>query len=295
MFTVISRKALAKDILLIEVFAPRISAAILPGQYIEVKPSAALPYLAVPVVKVNATTGTLLFMVQAVERTGSLLVNDPGISIFENISGPVGKPSLLTECNDPELKSANFLFVAGGLGVASAMAQISWLRKIGAQADVLLEADTQASLLLKDEFEKICRNVYLATADGSLGFHGSAAQLLTMLPHEQVKAYDLITVFGPMKMMKQISDFTLSHGIPATAGFVEILTSAGLTSFRLDVSGIAAEVSVSGPEFNAHLVDFDHAISRASISVKTSDESADVIKLKGLPPQKTEGALPRQA
>jgi len=295
MFTVISRKTPARDISQIEVFAPRIASALLPGQYVNVKPTTGSRYVSLPVMKVNHQAGTIGLLVQAVDEATSLMVYNPEIFIFEDMTGPHGRPSLLTECNDSELVKAKFLFIAGGLGVASALMQIEWLNKIGGSADVLLVAPSKSLLLFRDQFEKICRNVFLATDDGSVGFHGSVTQLLGLLPRDQVKGYDLITTFGPLKMMKQVADFALNHGIPATAGFVELLSVSGLSGFRLDVGSESLDAATQGPEFDARQVDFQHAISRSSISVTSGKDAEDAVKVRDISGKSLGEPLSKQA
>lgn len=279
MLTVINRKSLSKDISLIEVFSPRIATSILPGQYVNVRVTAVHRFVSLPVMEVDSEKGTIGLLVQAVDEATTLMVNNPEVFIFDEITGPHGNPSQLTACHDRELRDSELLFVAGGLGVASAIRQIEWLAKKGCTVDVMLVAPTKEELLLKERFEKICRNVYLATNDGSLGFHGSASDLLGILPMDRINGYDLISTFGPLKMMKQVADFALSHGISATAGFVELLSKFGLTGFRLDVADLTADVAVHGPEFNAHLVDFEHAISRSSINVSKTDASENATRV----------------
>lgn len=295
MFTVISRKSPAKDIALIEVFAPRIAQALLPGQYVNVRPTARSRNVSLPVITVNQTSGTIGVLVQSVDEATALMVNNPEIFIFDGMTGPHGRPSLLTDCNDRELINSELLFIAGGLGVASALMQIEWLNKIGVKTDVLLTATTKASLLFRDRFEEICRKVYLATDDGSVGFHGSVTQILELLPRDQMKAYNLITTFGPLKMMKQVADFARNHGIPATAGFVELLSAAGLSGFRLDVGNESLDVATQGPEFDALQVDFRHAISRSSISVASVKDSSGAIKVRDISGKSLGEPLSKQA
>lgn len=295
MFTVISRKKPANDIALIEVFAPRIALDLLPGQYVNVKPTARSRSVSLPVIRVNPATGALGLLVKVVDEATALMVNNPEIFIFDGMTGPHGRPSLLTDCNDRELINSELLFVAGGLGVASALMQIEWLNNIGVKTDVLLTATTKASLLFRDQFEKICRRVYLATDDGSVGFQGSVTQLLELLPRDQVKAYSLITTFGPLKMMKQVADFALNHGIPATAGFVELLSAAGLNGFRLDVGNESLDVATQGPEFDALQVDFRHAISRSSISMASVKDSSGAIKARKISGKSPEKPMSKQA
>jgi NAD(P)H-flavin reductase len=297
MFTIIQRKRLTADIVLIEVFAPRIAAAILPGQYVSVLPSEKTSLIILPVISQNIETGSISILVNVVDHSTGQLANNNDISILANLKGPLGKPSELSDCNDKELQNSRLLFVAEGTGAAAALAQIKWLHKLGCKTDVIMAAHTRNDFLFKDQFEKICRNVYLATDDGSVGFHGSATQLLGLLFEKQVDSYDLVTIFGTLKMMKSVSDLTLSYGVPATANFGLQLTE--FTVFRLNVNGEAKDVGADGPEFNAHLVDYEHAISRANISLNVAENIEEQVygnsKVREIGKSYSASILPKQA
>jgi NAD(P)H-flavin reductase len=280
MFTIIQRKRLTTDIVLIEVFAPRIAAGILPGQYVSVLPSEKTSSVFLPVTGTNIENGSISLLVHVVDHSTGQLANNNEINILANLKGPLGKPSELTECNDKELQSSGMLFVVGGIASATALAQIKWLHQLGCKVDVILAAQTRNDFLFRDQFEKICRNVFLATEDGSVGFHGSATQLLGLLFEKQVDSYDLVTIFGTLKMMKSVSDLTLSYGVPATANFGLQLTDSFKnepSAFRLNVNGEIKDVATDGPEFNAHVVDFEHAISRANISLNVTENIAEAV------------------
>ena len=213
MFTIIQRKKLTADIVLLEVFAPRIATAILPGQYVILQPSEKTNPVLLPVIGNNPESGTISILVQAVDHSTEQLAGNNEINILLSLKGPLGNPSDLTYCNDKELLSSKLLFVADGIAAATALSQIKWLNRLGCITDVILAAETRNDFLFKDQFENICRNVYLATEDGSVGFHGSASQLLGLLFEKQVDSYDLVTVFGTLKMMKSVSDLALSYGV----------------------------------------------------------------------------------
>lgn len=276
MFTIIQKKNLTPDITLIEVFTPRIASALLPGQFVTVKPTGQSREIALPVYDYNTETGTVSLLVQVVDASTGQLAHDAGISILYDMQGPLGKPSDLAECNDRELSRSKLLFVAGGTGAATALFQLKWLHSLGCRADVIVSAKTKNELLFIPEFEKVSRNVYLATDDGSVGFHGSEAQLLELLLDKDVHGYDLVTSVGSLRTMKAVSDVTLSRGIPSIANFMSLLTdntgqSAG---FRINVAGEIKDVANDGPEFNAHQVDFGLAVSRLNISLKVATEKA---------------------
>ena len=86
----------------------------------------------------------------------------------------------------------------------------------------------------------VADELYLATDDGSYGFHGNGCQQLQALV-DSGKKYDHCVAIGPMIMMK----------------FVCLLTK------ELVVGDEVKFACVDGPEFDGHLVDFDQAMARA--------------------------------
>lgn len=274
MFTVIQRKSIASDISLLEVFAPRIASAILPGQYVMVKPTAKSREVVLPVYGWNEDAKTVTVLVHVTDAATEMLAHNQEISVFADMRGPLGKPSDLTECNDRELIQSRMLFVADGCASASALAQLTWLHRIGCQADVLVSAKNKNELLFISELEKVSRNVYLATDDGSVGFHGPAAQLLAILLNKNDQGYDLVMAVGTLGMMKAVSNAMQGHGILTITNFIHLLSdnTALNAGFRLSVDGQMKEVATDGPEFYGSLVDFEQAHSRLSISLKVSGD-----------------------
>lgn len=301
MFTIIQRRNLIPETTLIDVFAPRIANAILPGQYVTVKPTNTGSEIVLPVSGYNTETGTISLLVQVVDDSTDQLAHNSGISVLSAMKGPLGRPSVLAECNNRELIQSKMLFVAGDGGAAQALAQLTWLHHIGCAADVIISAKTKNELLFLSAFEKVSRNVYLATADGSVGFHGSETQLLELLLDKDVHGYDLVTSIGSLKSMKAVSDVTLSRGIPAIANFLSLLkeNASQNIGFKLNVDGEIKDVATDGPEFNAHLVNFEQAISRQNISLKPAVEPKEQInqrqKVHELNNPKTVKAVQKQA
>jgi ferredoxin--NADP+ reductase len=301
MFTIINKKSLASDISLIEVFAPRIANVLLPGQFVTLQPTGKSRKIALPVCGWNRDSGTVSLLVQVVDASTEMLAHNDQVSILYDMLGPMGKPSALTECNDRELLNAKILFIANGAGEAAILAQVKWLSDIGCKVDVLLAAKSKNKMLFRTEIEKLSNQVYYATDDGSTGFHGSAAQLLDILLEKDANSYDLITSIGSLRFMKSISAVTLKYGIPATVGFESLLTSTLLTdsNFKIMVGNVQKDVTIDGPEFNAPLIDFDHAINHQLASLTILDQAGKPDRSQAVvheigKPYKT-SPIPRQA
>ena len=276
MFTIIQRKKLTSSVTTLEVFTPRIAAAILPGQYVSVKATPKSPLLVLPVCGWNVEKGSITLLVEAIDTPGRQLANNGEISILHELNGPLGRPSELTLCNDRELINSRLLFVADGIGAAIALSQMKWLADIGCRADILVSATTKDEMLFSSELERVCDHIYIATKDGSLGFHGPEAQLLEMLLNKEEKPYDLIIATGPLPMMKAVSNTAKGHGIPVTANLTPQLCENDCQhgAFKVSADGKLKNVATEGPEFPALSLDFEHALSALRMNLHVSAQQA---------------------
>lgn len=281
MFTVVQRLSLASDISLLEVFAPGIATTILPGQFVMVRSTAHSREVVLPVCGWNRELKTVSVLVHVVDAATEMLAHNQEISVFAEMKGPLGQPSELTECNDRELKQSKIIFVVEGCAVATALSQMKWLHLKGCITDVVVSAKSKNKLLLLSELEKVSQNNYLATDDGSVGFHGPVAQLLEILLNKDEHGYNLVVAVGSLSMMKAVTTTTQGHGILTIANFTHLLTYNNIQSngFRLNVAGALKDVALDGPEFNASSVNFEQAQSRISISLKlhcVNNDSSDI-------------------
>jgi dihydroorotate dehydrogenase electron transfer subunit len=110
-------------------------------------------------------------------------LHELGIGNPIRIRGPYGKGFDLK-------KSKNILIIGGGVGTASV---IPVVRETG--ADTIIGARTDKDIIMDDIAGKFAKNLWLATDDGSKGFHGNVVQLM----REKVKAnkYDMVIACGP--------------------------------------------------------------------------------------------------
>lgn len=274
MFTIIQRKRCNAKATTLEVFTPRIASVILPGQYVSVRATSKSPLLMLPVIDWDAEIGSITLLVEMMDIHTQNLANNTEISILYELNGPLGQPSELTLCNDRELINSKLLFVAEGTGVAIALSQMKWLATIGCRANVLVSAQTKNEMLFNSELERVCDNIYFATKDGSLGFHGPEAQLLEMLLHKEEKPYDLIVAAGPLPMMKAVSITAKGHGIPVTANLTTELFENRFDQFVFSVSvdGVMKNVATEGPEFPAFSLDFEQALSSLRMGLHVSEK-----------------------
>ena len=92
---------------------------------------------------------------------------------FQDIVGPLGRPSELCEMDIEELKKLKIVFIAGGVGTAPVYPQVKWLKEQGIASDVIIGARNKDLVILEDDFKSVSDNVYVTPDDGSYGRNGN--------------------------------------------------------------------------------------------------------------------------
>ena len=103
-----------------------------------------------------------------------------------SIRGPFG--------NGFDLSDKNILIIGGGVGTAAVMPVV-----VQTGADTIIAARSDRDLIMLDNARSASKNVWIATDDGSAGFHGNAVQL--MKEKLKLKEYDCIIACGPEVML----------------------------------------------------------------------------------------------
>lgn len=202
MYPILEAKKLADNIYSMVVKAPRVASNCQPGEFVIVKIDEKGERIPLTICDYDREQGTITIVFQPVgastERMTSLKTGDA----FHDFVGPLGNPSEFVKEDLEALKNKKFLFVAGGVGTAPVYPQVKWLKEHGIDADVIVGAKTKDLLILEDEMRAVAGNLYIATDDGSYGFHGLVTALIEDLVNNQGKKYDVCVAIGPMIMMK---------------------------------------------------------------------------------------------
>jgi len=115
------------------------------------------------------------------------------------------------------LKTAkNVVFVGGGIGTPPLLgAALSCAEK----ADAILGFRNTSAMILTDDFKSACRNVMIATDDGSYGHHGFVTDLLKKRLEDS--ECDLVCACGPTAMLKAIASIAEEKGIKCQVSMEE--------------------------------------------------------------------------
>lgn len=271
MFRVLTKRYLANNIWLIEVEAPNVARACLPGQFVIVKLDQKAERVPLTICDYDRERQSITLVYQSIGSSTKRMEKEDENG-YADVVGPLGQPSELCKMPREELEKENILFMAGGVGTAPVYPQIKWLKENGYKADVIVGARTKDLIILEEEMKEWAENLYFATDDGSYGFHGNVNDCLKDLINNQGKKYTKVVAIGPMIMMKFVSLTTKELGIPTIVSMNPIMVDGtGMCgACRLTVGDEIKFACVDGPEFDGHLINFDEAMNRQRM-YKTRD------------------------
>lgn len=282
MYKILKKKWLSKNICLMEVEAKDLALSAKPGQFLIVKKDEfgeRIP-LTICDYDVEKRTVTIVFFVlgKSTKDIGTLEERE----YFQDVVGPLGVESEFLHEDLEVLKNKKVLFVGGGVGTAPIYPQVKWFAKNGLKADVIVGAKTKELLILEDELKNVADNLYIATDDGSYGFHGLVTDVIDDLIKNQNKHYDHVVAIGPMIMMKFVCLKTKEYGIKTTVSLNPLMVDGtGMCgACRVRIGDKIKFACVDGPEFDGHLVDFDEAMRRQNM-YKTEEGRAMLRKSDG--------------
>ena len=241
----------------LKVEAPSISREALPGQFAHLrKPGCYDPLLRRPlsIFKRDPLQGTVEFLYQVVGKGTAILAEcQKGISL--DIIGPLGQGFFWGP------RARDLLLVGGCIGVAPLLFSATAAACQGKKVTTLIGAQKKEQLLAVEEFEKISRQVLLATDDGSLGYKGQVTQLLS--DYLEDNRPDLIMACGPTPMLREVAreadacnidcqvslEESMGCGLGACRGCVRKTRQDGKSAYRT--------VCKDGPVFDAREVVWD--------------------------------------
>ena len=281
MYEILKYEILTDNIFLMDVKAERIAKSCLPGQFVIVRSDADGERIPLTICDYSREEGTVTIVFQIVgagtQRLSELKAGD----YLQDIVGPLGRPSELTELPKDELAKKKILFVAGGVGTAPVYPQVKWLRENGVEADVIVGAKTKSLIILEDMMKDVAGNLYITTDDGSYGASGMVTSMIEKLVNDG-NQYDVCVAIGPMIMMKFVCKLTKELDIPTIVSLNPIMVDGtGMCgACRVTVGGEVKFACVDGPEFDGHKVDFDQAMKRQQI-YKTAEGRAYLAAKEG--------------
>ena len=249
---------------LMNIEAPRVARSAKPGQFVIVRAGDEGERIPLTIADYSAEEGWVQIVIQSLGASTRKIVALEQGELLTDFAGPLGNPSDFVVEPLEEVRSRKMLFIAGGVGAAPVYPQVKWLRERGVEVDVIIGAKRKDMLIFAEQMREVASNLYVATDDGSAGFHGLVTDLMKELIDNQGKKYDQVVAIGPMIMMKFVALATKPYGIKTIVSLNSIMVDGtGMCgACRVTVAGRTRFACVEGPEFDGHEVDFDEAMRR---------------------------------
>jgi NAD(P)H-flavin reductase len=256
MYKIVKKQVLAPKITRFSVEAPEVARSRKAGQFVVIRADETGERVPLTIVDSDVKKGTI-----------DLIVQDAGfsthcISCFEvgdgflDVLGPLGRPT------DIE-KFGTVVCVGGGVGTAVLYPIAKALKEAGNKVITINGARNKELLILEKELREVSDELIITTDDGSYGIKGFGSQILQGLIDEKRKI-DLVVAIGPTIMMKIVAEVTRPYGIHTIASMnAMMIDGTGMCGgCRVTVGDETKFACVDGPEFDAHLVDFDEQIAK---------------------------------
>ena len=273
MYKVVTKKFLneAKTICLFEIEAPLIAKKAYAGQFVIFRLDEHGERVPVSVAGWDREKGTVSVMVQAAGRTTKLLHSLEEGGYVMDIVGPLGKA---TEMEG--LKKV--CVVGGGVGCAIAYPIAKEMHRLGIDVTFIAGFRSKDIVILPEELEAASDKLIVCTDDGSYGEKGFTTHYLQKEIEANIAEgkpqFDRVVAIGPDIMMKFLAETTRPYGIKTIISLDPIMVDGtGMCGgCRVIVGGEVKFACVDGPDFDAHLVDFDSLIKRAAFYKNEQDE-----------------------
>lgn len=255
MYEILAKKQLNTTVDHMVIEAPFVAKNAKPGHFVIIRVDDEGERIPLTILNHSDTSISIIYqkLGYSTNLLGELSVGD----YINDVVGPLGQPA--------EIKNVrSILAIAGGVGAAPMLPQLKAYKEQRVNIDLILGAKSKEYLILLDEYNEICDNVYLCTDDGSVGTKGFVTNKFDEII--QHKSYDHCVVIGPLIMMKLISERTKD---------IDLSTDVSLNPIMIDGTGMCGNCRVSihgktyfacidGPDFDADGINFDELLSRQS-------------------------------
>lgn len=253
MYKILEKTRLNADVDRIVINAPLVAKNAKPGNFLILRVDEKGERIPMTITEHDERTVTI--MSQRVGYSTRLLGMKKTGDTLHDVVGPLGQPAKIHD-----VKSV--IGIAGGVGAAPLYPQMKAYAAQGVTVDLIIGAKDEDHLLLLDEYKSFCKNVYVATDDGSLGKKG----FVTLVAEDvyTYKTYDRAVVIGPLIMMKNMVELNQKHNLKTDVSLNPIMIDGtGMCGgCRVTIDGKSKFACMDGPDFPADGIDFEEMIAR---------------------------------
>jgi dihydroorotate dehydrogenase electron transfer subunit len=248
---VLANERVAPGVGLLVLRSPRIASSIRPGQFVHLRISRDAEFMLRRPFSVHRAHGDDVEILYQVLGRGTHALSGKMRGDTMDAIGPLGQG-----WNVPD-GAAHVLLVAGGLGAAPLGMLAEHLAGRGVAVSVALGAPTAERLVARALFERVARQVVLATDDGSAGERGFVTTVSARLISEVRPS--LVCVCGPEAMARAVAAQACEAGAACQVS-LERLMACGIgacLSCVVSTTSGRKRACVDGPVFDAKEVVWD--------------------------------------
>lgn len=252
---ILAKEHFSEKVVALTVHAPEIARSRRPGHFVIVIADEKGERIPLTIADADTSAGTITLVIQAIgESTAKICSLEPG-EFLHDVVGPLGRATKIANVG-------TVVCCGGGVGVAPLLPIIRAMKQAGNRVVSVLAARTKDLIILEKQVAEYSDEVIVMTDDGSYGEKGLVTQgIEKVLLREPVQ--EVVTI-GPAVMMKFVARLTEKYQVPTICSLNTIMVDGtGMCgACRITVGGRTRFVCVDGPEFDAHLVDFDEMLMR---------------------------------
>lgn len=230
------------------VTCPEMAAKVKAGQFLHIL-CGGDAYLRRPISICDVTDGKNIRFIFETRGKGTDALSQKRVGEKLDILGPLGNGFTVHQEDEDAI-----LLIGGGIGVFPLLHLAKQLNK---KATVILGFRNQDAVMMTEEFEAVSRNVFLATDDGSCGYHGFVTDVMkNIMDSNRVSR---IYTCGPTPMMRQIVKLAEPAGIPVQVSLEERMGCGvgACVTCTCTVAGARKRVCKDGPVFHGAEVEWD--------------------------------------
>ncbi len=259
MFKVIKKENLGPEMVLMEINAPHVARHIQPGQFTILRVNEKGERIPLTVADFDSEKGRITIVFQKVGKTTYMLGSIPEGGSILDVTGPLGTPS---EIN----KFGTVVCIGGGIGVAPIYPIARKLKGEGNGVINIIGYRSKNYVFWEKKMKGVSDKLLIATNDGTYGEKGFVTDVLKKLLESDIKIDRIVTI-GPAIMMKAVSDMTKPKKIRTIASLNSLMVCGmGMCgACRITVGGETKLTCSDGPDFDAHLVDFNELMERLNV------------------------------
>lgn len=253
---ILDKSEIAEGICRFRIEAPKIARKRKAGNFVIVRANEYAERIPLTIVDSNTEDGSITLIVQSVGKSTRLLNSLNAGDELADVIGPLGHPT-------PIESFGSVVCVGGGVGTAEVLPIARAAKAADNQVISIIGARSKNLLILEDEMREASDELYIVTDDGSYERPGLVVDPLSDLIFEG-QDIDVVYAIGPMPMMRAVAELTEPYNIKTLVSLNPVMIDGtGMCGgCRVVVDGKTRFACVDGPEFDAHLVDFDSLILR---------------------------------